>query len=242
MDNVITVIFDVESEAYQAFTNLRNMPYGDGYVVAEAALVKRVGDAIGVADSFDAAAVTADDTATGMLVGSVVGILGGPLGVLLGASVGALTGSMLDTSDAIDSVSMLEATALKLYDNEAAIIALVQEDEPAFDAAVAGYNTTIIRHFAADVFDEVEAARELEAELANEAKQQMRAEKKQARKDKREERKASISARFDAAKEKRAAKKAEKKANREARKEELDEAAEIANAQFTSSTKEMMGE
>lgn len=238
MDNVVAAVFEVESEAYQSFMNLRNLPFGEGYVVAEAALVKRAGDAITIVDTFDATGVTSDDTATGMMVGSLVGILGGPLGVLLGASVGALAGSMYDAEDAVDSISMLEATALKLYDNEAAVIALVQEDEPAFDAAFNGCDVTIIRHFAADVYAEVDRARELEAELINEAKQQLRAEKKAARKERRADRKASIAARFDAVKEKRA----ERKAERQAKKEELGAAADIANAQFVSTTKEMLGE
>lgn len=238
MENIITAIFEVESEAYQAFVNLRNLPFGEGYIVAEAALVKHEGDAIAIADSFDAAGVTSNDTATGMMVGSLVGILGGPLGVLLGASIGGLTGSMLDAADAIDSASMLEATALKLYENEAAIIALVQEDEPAFDAALADYKVTIVRHFAADVYDEVERAREVEEQLVNEAKAQLRAEKKAARKEKREDRKAAIAARFDNVKDKHA----ERKAEREVKKAEFEEAAEIAEAQYVSSTKEMMDE
>lgn len=231
MDNIVTAIFEVESEAYKAFTELRKMPFGEGFVVAEAALVKHEGDAVAIADVFDATGVTIDDTAAGMLVGSIAGILGGPVGVLLGASVGAMTGSMFDAADTVDSVSLLEATALKLYENESAIIALVQEDEPAFDAAFEGYDVTIIRHFAADVFDEVDRARELEAELINEARQQLRAEKKAARKEKIDQRKADIAARFDAAKEKHAAKKAE-----------LKDAVETANAQFTSTTKEMLGQ
>lgn len=231
MDNVVTVIFEVESEAYKAFTELRNVPFGEGFIVAEAALVKRTGDLVAIADSFDATAVTSDDTAAGMIVGSLVGILGGPLGILLGASIGGLAGSAVDAADAVDSVSMLEATALKLYDNEAAIIALVQEDEPAFDAAFKGYDVTIVRHFAADVYDEVERAREVEAELVNQAREQLRAENKAARQAKREDRKAKINARFDKAKQKHAA-----------RKEALNDAVDTANAQYVSSTKEMLGE
>ena len=63
MENVVSVIFDVESEAYKAFSELRAMPFGEGYAVGEAALLKREGDAITVIDAYDAAAVTADDTA-----------------------------------------------------------------------------------------------------------------------------------------------------------------------------------
>ena len=211
-NNVVTAIFNVESEAYQAFVNLRNKPFGENYIVAEAALIKREGDAIKVANSFDVG-VTSDDTATGMIIGSIAGILGGPMGVLLGASLGGLTGSVLDTDDAIDSISMLEVTSLKLYNDDSAIIALVQEDEPAFDAAFENYDVTIVRHFAADVLDEVDRARELEAELANEARQQLRSKKKAAI----EAKKAELDKTFE-------------------------DAADIAKAEYVASTKEMLGE
>jgi len=228
MDNVVTAVFDVESEAYKAFTEIRNKPFGAGYIVAEAALLKRTGDVVTVADSFDAAGVTSDDTTTGMIVGSLVGILGGPFGVLLGASVGALAGHGFDTADAVDSVSMLEVTASKLYDNECAIVALVQEDEPAFDAAFEGYAATIIRHYAADVYEEVEIAREAEEEFVNTVRAQLHAEREADRKKRREDHKAAIKARFEAAKE-----------EHEAKKDEFDAAAEEAWAAYRSATKEI---
>ncbi len=231
MENVVTAIFDVESEAYKAFTEMRNKPAGEGYSVVEASLLKRDGDNIVISDAFDAAGVTSDDTATGAVVGAIVGILGGPLGVLLGAGTGALIGSAFDSDDAIDSASMLEVTAGKLYDGEVAIVALVQEEEPAFDAAFEGYQTTIIRHFAADVVKEVELARQSAAEYENQLREQLRAERKAQRAEKRAERKAKMEARVDSAK----AKHAERKA-------EFDEAKDIANAQYVSSTKEMLDE
>ena len=241
MENVVTAIFDVESEAYKAFTEIRNKPFGAGYTVAEASLLKHEGDSIVVADAFDAAGITSDDTATGMIVGSLIGILGGPLGVLLGASAGALIGSAFDSDDAIDSASMLEVTAAKLYENEVAIVALVQEDEPAFDAAFEGYKTTVMRHYATDVLGEVDRARESQAEMENQLRQQLRAEKKEERAEKREERKDKIQGKFDGIKAKRAERKAERDEERAERKAEFDEGVEIANAQFTTSTKEMLG-
>ena len=224
MENVVTAIFEVESEAYKAFTEIRNKPAGEGYSVVEASLLKRDGDNIIISDAFDAAGVTSDDTTTGAVVGAIVGILGGPLGVLLGAGTGALIGSAFDSDDAIDSASMLEVTAGKLYDGEVAIVALVQEEEPAFDVAFEGYNTTIIRHFAADVIKEVELARKSAADYENQLREQLRAERKAQKAEKREERK-----------EARAEKRAERKA-------EFKEAKDIANAQYVSSTKEMLDE
>lgn len=231
MENIVTAIFEVEAEGYKAFTELRRNTIGTGYSVIEASLLKREGDAIVVVDAFDAADVTSDDTAAGMLVGALVGILGGPLGVLLGAGAGALIGNAYDSADTLDSVSLLEAAAAKLYDGETAIIALVQEEEPAFDAAFVGYKTTIIRHFAVDVMDEVELARKAEADFANQLHQKLRAEKKAEKAAKKEQRKAE-----------RKARRAEEKAEREEFEAAYEEASEIARAEFTSSTKEMLGE
>lgn len=231
MENVVTAIFKVESEAYKAFTEIRQAPVADNYIVAEAALVKRGEKYIEVVESYDAVGLTTDDTATGLIVGSVVGLLGGPLGVLFGAGVGALVGSLFDEGDAIDSASLLKATSVKLYDGDVALIALVQEDEPAFDAAFAGYDVTIIRHFAADVMEEVERGRETEAEIAKLTREQDKAELKANKEAKRQKRVAKIQAYFD-----------EAAADRAERKAEFKEAKDIANAQYVSATKETLGE
>ena len=230
MENVVTVVFSVESEAYKAFTEIRNKPYGDKYIVAEAALLKYEGDGVNVVAALDSVGVTSDDTAAGVIVGSLVGILGGPLGVLLGAGAGALVGGSFDTADALTSTSMLEVMAAKLYEGDVAIIALVSEEEPAFDAASEGYETTIIRHFAVDVMDEVELAYEAASDFERQLRQQLRAERKAERADKRAENKEKVKARF-----------AELKAKRAERKAAFDEGKAIADAQFTSATKEMLG-
>ena len=200
MENIVTAIFSVESEAYQAFTQIRQKPYGEGYVVAELAQLKREGDAITVVEACDTAAVTSNDTAAGMAVGALAGILGGPLGVLLGAYTGTVAGAAFDAADTVDSMALLEATAAKLMDGDVAIIALVQEEEPAFDKPFEGYDTMIIRHFAADVIQEVDSARELGAELANEAHQKLVADKKAETQQKVEEHKAEVHERFEKAK------------------------------------------
>ena len=235
MENVVTTIFDVESEAYQAFAELRQRPFGEGYIVAETALLKREGDAIIMADSYDAAAITSDDTSAGIVIGSLVGILGGPLGVLLGAGAGALIGGRADAVDTVNSLSLLEVAASKLFDGEVAIISLVQEEEPAFDAAFDKYETTIIRYFAIDIMEEVDLAYEVLADLSNQAKQRMRAERKAERQEAREERKADrkakIQAKFDGI-----------KARHEAYKADVKQAADIANDELISAAKKLLGD
>lgn len=133
-----------------------------------------------------------------MIVGSVVGILAGPLGVLLGASTGALVGSALDESDAIDSNSLIEVTANKIFDGEIAIVALVDEEEPAFDAPFEKYRTGIIRYDEETVSDDVDRAIETYDEMQNLAKQQMRAERKAKRSARRDSLREGFKARFQA--------------------------------------------
>ena len=89
-ESVITVNFDVESEAYQALSEIKRHPDGSGYFVSAASLIKKENGHIVLKDGFDTGVDTADDAAYGSLIGSLVGILGGPLGVLFGGSMGAL--------------------------------------------------------------------------------------------------------------------------------------------------------
>ena len=197
MENVVLSVFAVESEAYQALSELRSAPAGTGYTVAEAALVKNEGGKPTLLDGFNFTGNESDDTATGMIVGSLVGILGGPFGVLLGATTGALIGNALDTDDVADELTAIEVLAQKTFDGEVAIMALVQEDEPAFDVALEKFQTTIMRYDAADIASDVERFKELEEEAGQEALAKLREERKEERAERREECKAKIKASFD---------------------------------------------
>ena len=126
------------------------------------------------------------------MLGSLAGVIGGPFGVLFGAGLGALAGGAVDSVDLFDSSSMLGMVASKLNVGEAAVIALVEEDEPAFDAALGKYNPIIIRRDAAAVAEEVELALELAEELKNEEIGQLEAEQKAELKEEFEARKAEL--------------------------------------------------
>ena len=201
--NIVVGLFEVESEAYQALTQLKQNP-GDEYsYVLAAALVKKENGALRTLDAFDTGANTADDTALGGLVGSLFGIIGGPIGVLLGGSYGMLLGSTFDANDAVDNASLLEQIAGKLQNNDVAIVALTsEENEAILDQKLAGFKAVVARFDAAHVAAEVDEARQLEAEMARQAKKELRDEKKANRKEKRAEKKAKMSAEWEAFKTK----------------------------------------
>lgn len=195
-NNVVIAIFEVESEAHQAFNELKGKTVGQGYVAPEAALIKNTNNVIDVIDGFGYADPDSD-TSLGIVIGSLVGILGGPVGVLMGASFGALAGSASDSGRAIDTASAVAVVASKIYEGEIAIAALVQEEEPAFDAAFANFKTTIIRYDAADIADDVDRLYELGAELSNQVFEEVKADKKAERAERRDERRATIKAQLE---------------------------------------------
>lgn len=196
MENIVVSIFPVESEAFQAFTELRQVPKGEGYNAVEAVLLKNSDGITVMQDCFGSKPLDAGET-KGLVIGSLVGILGGPLGVLLGASYGAIVGGSVDVAKATDKLTAMEVLAGKVYEGEIAIIALVKEEEPAFDAAFSKFQTTIIRYDAADIMEEVDRAYEVQAEMNNQALTQLRADRKAEREERRAARRADLKAKFE---------------------------------------------
>ncbi len=195
-NNLVMAIFKVESEAFQAFNELRKAPEGENYVAAEGALIRNKDNVIEVCDSFGIEE-PGTGTATGMVIGSLVGILGGPIGVILGASAGAWAGASADVGYAADTMSSLSVIANKIYEGETAIVALVGEEEPAFDAVFADYKVTIVRYDAVDIADDVDRMYELQADISNQVWAEAKADRKAARKAKRDEHHAKIKERLD---------------------------------------------
>ena len=187
-NNVVVCVFNVESEGYQALTELKKAVAGGTYLVSAAALVKKAENACTVLDAFDTGVETRNDTVIGGLIGMMLGIFGGPLGVLLGGSYGALVGASFDAGDAAFGVSMLDQIADKLDDGTVAIVALTaEENEDALDEKLSAYDAVIARFDAGAVADEVAAAYEKQYEMARQARMDIRKEKKEEVREKLEE-------------------------------------------------------
>lgn len=206
MQNIIAVLFENESEGFQAITELRHEPVGEKYAILQMALVKREGDVLRYCDGYDAGVITESGAAFGGLMGSLMGILGGPLGVLLMGSYGALTGSVMGSAATLDDALLVGQVAGKLTDGDMALIALAEEtDEAVLDAKLGKFKAEIARFDAARVADEVEEALELQREeerleLLNKLK-----EKSRSRKTAIEEKREKLEAEFAAFKDKVAA-------------------------------------
>ncbi len=202
MQNVLVSVFEIESEGYQAITELKNAPGSDVSFVSQAVLVKKENGVLKVLDSFDTGVKTADDAALGGLIGMCIGILGGPIGMLLGAGWGSLAGMTIDASDAVDAASLIEQIAGKL-DEGVTLIGLTDEaDESILDNKLSAYKTVIARFDAAVVSQEVDTAREIQKEMARQAKADLRKQRKEEFKEKVEEKRNKLKAQFASLKSK----------------------------------------
>ena len=185
-ENLILVNYKVESEAYQALSELKRETSNANYTISQAAIVKKENGTLNIMDGFVNGAMTGDDTWKGSLIGSLVGILGGPLGVLLGGSMGMLIGGAVDANDMAENASLLEKAGDSILDGETAIILLAQEEyETALTAKLNNFDVSITRFDAAEVAAEVEHAREIEKQMAKEAREKMREESSKKRYQKR---------------------------------------------------------
>ena len=201
-ENVLIVYFDIESEGYQALTEMRQDAFSqnNSILIEQASLIKRENGTIIEKDVFRKN--TGDGIVIGTIIGSFLGVIGGPLGVLLGMGVGATIGSLSSLDDDEENEGFLHSVTSRLQDNDVAIIAVVQEeDEAQLDGFFAKFDTTIVRYDAHVIEEEIEYAEELQKELARQARIQLRHERSDERKRKVEEKRAEVQARFKALKE-----------------------------------------
>ena len=201
-ENVLIVYFDIESEGYQALTEMRQDAFSqnNSILIEQASLIKRENGTIIEKDVFRKN--TGDGIVIGTIIGSFLGVIGGPLGVLLGMGVGATIGSLSSLDDDEENEGFLHSVTSRLQDNDVAIIAVVQEeDEAQLDGFFAKFDTTIVRYDAHVIEEEIEYAEELQKELARQARIQLRHERSDERKRKVEEKRAEVQARFKVLKE-----------------------------------------
>ena len=193
--NVVVCLFEVESEAFRALSELKQAPGDKQSFVAQAVVVKKQNGVVTPLDRFDSGAATGNDTVYGGIVGSLIGILGGPLGVLLGGSYGMLVGATVDSFEALGSACLIEQIAGKVPEGYAALVALAaEEDEAILDAKLNKFDVVIARFDAAAVATEVEQAQEMAAEMARQARMELRKEKKASFKEKVAEKQAKFAA------------------------------------------------
>lgn len=178
MENVLIVVFEEESKAYQALSELKTKP-GQSTVL-EAGVIANEKGALQVKDGWTNAD-SATTWASGGLIGGLIGVLGGPVGMLLGASLGMLLGGSLDESDALADATVIEQAARDLAEGNQALVAVAEElDIAELDVFFAQYGVRrLTRRDVASVQAEIYQAEEAKEELQRRAREQMHQKKKE---------------------------------------------------------------
>lgn len=195
VNSVVVVRFEVESEAYQALSEIKRDAVNEDYVISQACVVKKEEEGLKIQDSFDTGVETRNDTRRGGLIGALVGLLGGPIGILLGYGAGTLMGLAVDTGDAARNLSLIGKVSESLPEGATGVIALVSEkDTVSFDVHFVKFASQVTRLDAAEVAAEVEEALEMQKKLDKEARAKKREEKREARRNRNRQKQESTEA------------------------------------------------
>jgi uncharacterized membrane protein len=198
MENVVVTLFEVESEAFQAFSELESFPQNEHLKVSEAILVSHIDGSIDVKEEWHYDDFAGEDAIVGGFLGGLVGILGGPVGMLLGYGVGAMVGAATGSLHDNEEDTLVETVSKKLIDGDIAIIALVQEDaEVHFNNFFLPYKVQHMRWSVHDITNEIEAVSEVENDLAHQARIALTKKRKQDYEERRQEVVKGIKENFD---------------------------------------------
>lgn len=186
MENVIISYFKVESEAYQALSDLKKASvFRDELTISQGAILKKSNERIIHAEGFDTGVRTADDIWKGGLIGALVGILGGPIGMLLGFGIGSVVGMAKDTDEAIEESNLISGITSRMNEGDVALVVIAQElSEKPYDLLLEKFEAETVRYSASSILEEVEHAQEVEENLREQAKMEIRQERSKQRKEK----------------------------------------------------------
>ena len=163
-ESIVVASFNVESEAFQALSEIKNAPKAEGlYKAIQGVVVKKEDGQIVQKDDFDTGAETSNDLLKGGAIGALIGLLGGPVGVLVGGGIGLFIGSGADTHDAKENASMIQRVSETINDGSICLIVLVKEKETgSFDHAFSKYAVSISRFSVEELLEEVKKAEKAE--------------------------------------------------------------------------------
>ncbi|MBP1045811.1 DUF1269 domain-containing protein [Enterococcus sp. BWM-S5] len=127
---VIIMNFDVESQAYQAFSEVKKLHVGRQIKGEQMAVITHNNDGAHQFKINDFLDFTGNDhTSKDSLIGMVIGILGGPLGVLLGWFAGSLIGATQDAKEIQGAQSIFEFLTEKIAEGQTGLIMIAEEDD-----------------------------------------------------------------------------------------------------------------
>ena len=166
-NNVVLVTFKNQLSAYEVFSEIKSKYLGEGYIISEAAVVKKEEDKINFKEGFEVSSKGTLGFLSGGLIGSFIGIIGGPLGMLFGGSLGSLIG--FDNALEVDMAAkgILSDTGKYLTEDNFGLVFLATEEENSkLDDFLNNFGADIIlKKEAKVVLKELETAKEFERQI-----------------------------------------------------------------------------
>jgi uncharacterized membrane protein len=183
-DNVVLVGFIEQSQAYQALSRLQQVGEAGRVELRAAALLERGADgAVRVPEGADD--VSDVGVAGGGLIGMLIGVLGGPLGMLLGGYTGMLAGGVGALTREEDQDIALDALSKQIEPGHTVLVAEVGEvATEVIDNEMSALGGTVTRRPAADVYAEIQAAKDAQDAADAEARRVLREQRRAEHKEK----------------------------------------------------------
>lgn len=185
---VIIMHFEVESQAYQAFSEIKKLYVEKKIKGEQMAVVTHVNDGVHQFKIDDFLDFTGNDyTAKNSMIGMLIGILGGPLGILLGWFAGSLFGASQDAKEIQGAQTVFEHVTKQIGEGETGLILIAEEDDnrPLNQLIMNELGGEITRLDFEDVEKEITNAKEVEKETKDSAEKSWQ-DKKQDSEDKTE--------------------------------------------------------
>lgn len=164
-EKVMIMSFESESEAFQAFSEIKSLHTTRKIKGEQMAVLEHVPNHIlEPRDFIDFTG--ADKTAKGSIIGLIIGILGGPLGVFLGWFTGSLIGGYGDRKEIKEALSIFEETINLIPEGTTGAILIAEEEKTGHldDLVINRLNGKIKRLDKDQVEKDVESAMEAEKE------------------------------------------------------------------------------
>ncbi|MBL1230939.1 DUF1269 domain-containing protein [Enterococcus sp. BWB1-3] len=169
---VIIMNFKVESQAYQAFSELKRL-YAERQIKGEQmAVVTHVNTGVHQFKINDFLDFTGNDrTAKSSFIGMVIGILGGPLGILLGWFAGSMIGATQDAKELRNAQSVFEHMSNKITEGHTGLVLIADEDDnrPLNQLVMNELGGEITRLVYEDVEQELDKAKTVEKKVKDAA-------------------------------------------------------------------------
>ena len=127
---VIILNFQVESQAYQAFSEIKKLHAVRSIKGEQMAVVSHDPNGTHQVKIKDFIDFTGNNkSSTGGLIGMLVGVLGGPLGILLGWFAGGMIGATQDAKEIKDAQTVFDFVGNKIGEGATGLILIADEED-----------------------------------------------------------------------------------------------------------------